>query len=334
MSTPADVSNVQGGVTHTKKRSAKRSAKRSYSKKRSASPKRKSVSAKAKRSRRKSRAMRGGVIDNGAMHSSAMEGGSKDILGNPNVGSLPRRKYFAQTGLSRNSDFDAVEKVESNPLYRGTLTQYDALVKLRAQLKKTRMNKDHAKKVLDSVIAYDETLATSEDVPEWLQNYAAAVEQRAKEVEESMKTSNKSLTLSLEWEVLVEEKKLAQMLLSYFSGVPVGSNMAAKQWRSDRAAEVENQKPYEQLLGAVTPAEGETNTEVENGGSVGNAAPPVTAAEPAGTEAEAKAKAQAEAAGTEDEARPPAAPTAPQASSVLGTVYNTLIGNVTSPEQV
>jgi len=205
----APVEVMDGGAKH----------KHSHKAKRRYSPRRKSAS--RRRSSSRSRKMRGGEF-------------GVDAFGRRDLGQLPKKKNFPYSGATRIEDVDAINEYLSEPAFTGAESAYEKLAKLHKQMMKANLSPYDAKRLLEEVKAYDQTLKDG-TLPQWIVEYANGIDEKINQTEAALAMGDDNLAASYEWQAAIEEKKLAYSIMEALSGVAVGSGEDARSWRTDRA---------------------------------------------------------------------------------------------------
>ena len=236
---------------------------------------RKSMSKKSKskkRSPKRKHGMYGGDLSGGDLSGGVF---GYDAFGDRDLGGFPKKKNLPYSGLSRNEDYDAINKNLSNPAYKSAEDSYMQLHKLYMQMSKTRMSEANKIKLLEEVKSHNEQLTDGEE-PEWLTTYIKAIDEKIEETEQAIKDKKKTLATSLEYQAAIEEKKLAYMIMEYLSGVSVGSGERSRNWRSERTRTGQTPSIYRNVKGAYTAPAAAEAAEAE-----AEAAAPQAAANPA-----------------------------------------------------
>jgi hypothetical protein len=181
-----------------------------------------------------------------------MHGGEfgKDAYGFKDVGKNPSRKNFGITGLATN-DFETFQMYENNPSFLNAEQNYEKLAKLHKQMMRSGLNSAEARVLIDNVLAYNATVENGE-MPQWVKEYAAAVDEKLQQVKFALDSGDESLATSYEWQALVEEKRLAYMIMEALSGIAIGTGEGAREWRRTRAMGYEDPLPSNALFSAFS----------------------------------------------------------------------------------
>ena len=182
-----------------------------------------------------------------------MRGGEygRDAYGHRDLGANPTRKNFGLSGLT-NDDYEAFQGSEGNPYYVNVRDKYEDLQKLHKQMMRSGLHAEEAKILLDRVLSYNAIVENGE-LPDWVKQYAAAVDEKLQQTKFALDSGDKSLARSYEWQALVEEKRLAYMIMEALSNVAIGSGEGAKEWRRTRAMGYEDPLPSNAIFSALIP---------------------------------------------------------------------------------
>ena len=140
---------------------------------------------KSKRSRsmskKKSRSRKATSRGKGKGKGRMLKGGEfgYDAFGDLDLGRFPAKTNLPYSGLSRNEDYDAINKNLKNPLYKSAEDSYLQLHKLYMQMSKTRMSEANKIKLLNEVRSNNEDMHFKEgEEPEWFSYYVGAIDEK------------------------------------------------------------------------------------------------------------------------------------------------------------